>query len=128
MYFDIYRNKTFILKRIHDLLIISIYLAETEGETFASVESESESLTTTRGSITSNNQINTENPTHITTARQTPPLPTKRTTTPISRVSNTVSIAVPVALFGATIVIGYGLIIYAVISGGHRIPCLTPTS
>lgn len=126
MYFDIYRNKTFILKRIHDLLIISIYLAETEAEMLATVESES--LTTTRGSITSNNQINTENPTHITTARQTPPLPTKRTTTPISRVSNTVSIAVPVALFGATIVIGYGLIIYAVISGGHRIPCLTPTS
>ncbi|CAF3120503.1 unnamed protein product [Rotaria socialis] len=54
-------------------------------------------------------------------------LPGRRVTTDTHRISSTVSIVVPVALFGLTILIGYGLITYAVISGGHGISCLTAT-
>ncbi|CAF0917015.1 unnamed protein product [Rotaria sordida] len=55
-----------------------------------------------------------------------PPPPVKTTTT-INRVSLTVQIAVPVAIAGGTLLIGFGLIIYAVISGGHGIFFLTRT-
>ncbi|CAF1949729.1 unnamed protein product [Rotaria magnacalcarata] len=72
--------------------------------------------------LTTGNSIDNEN----SMVPSSPP-PKRNTTTAIRRISNTVSIAVPVALFGLTILIGYGLIIYAVISGGHGISCLTAT-
>ena len=56
------------------------------------------------------------------------PKPPIRVTTPLNRVSNTVSIAVPVALFGVTIVFGFGLIIYAVATGGNGRSFLTRTN
>jgi hypothetical protein len=56
------------------------------------------------------------------------PLPQKRTTTLPNRVSTTVLIAVPIAVAGATLLIGYGLIAYAVITGGNGLFFLTRTN
>jgi hypothetical protein len=64
----------------------------------------------------------------VTRTRQPRPNPPVRVTTPLNRVSNAVSIAVPVALFGVTIVFGFGLIIYAVVTGGGGRSFLTRTN
>jgi hypothetical protein len=56
------------------------------------------------------------------------PIPQKKTTTAINRVSTPVLIAVPVAIAGATLLIGFGLIAYAVRTGGNGVFFLTRTN
>jgi hypothetical protein len=66
----------------------------------------------------------------IITTRTRPPRPVAplRTTTSPNRVSNAVSIAVPITLFALTFIVGYGLIAYAIRTGGSPMPFLTRTN
>ncbi|UJR30122.1 hypothetical protein I4U23_017663 [Adineta vaga] len=57
-----------------------------------------------------------------------PPKRPTTTATKLSRVSDSVAIAVPLALFGVTILVGFGLIIYATITGGNGVFFLTRTN
>jgi len=54
--------------------------------------------------------------------------PQLKSTTVPTRISNVVSITVPVALFGATILFGFGLIIFAILTHGNGVSFLTRTN
>ena len=56
-----------------------------------------------------------------------PPKRPLKTTTPIDRVSSTVTIVVPVVLFAITLIAGFGLIAYASFTGGNGVSFLTRT-
>ncbi|CAF1070947.1 unnamed protein product [Adineta ricciae] len=56
-----------------------------------------------------------------------PPKRPLKTTTPINRVSSTVTIVVPVVLFAVTIIVGFGLIAYASFTGGNGMSICTRT-
>ncbi|CAF1111322.1 unnamed protein product [Adineta ricciae] len=57
-----------------------------------------------------------------------PPKRPLKTTTPINRVSPTVTIVVPVVLFAITLIAGFGLIAYASFTSGNGVSCLTRTN
>ncbi len=64
----------------------------------------------------------------VTPTARTHPRPQFQTSTIPIRVSKVVSISVPAALFGATILFGFGLIIFAIVTHGNGVSFLTRTN
>ncbi|CAF4054981.1 unnamed protein product, partial [Rotaria sp. Silwood2] len=73
-------------------------------------------------------ELTTENATAAGNTTNTRPLQQQKTTTSINYVSTVVQIVVPVTIAGVTLLLGFGLITYALITGDNRIFFLTRTN